>query len=153
MYHLYFSKVRVCPVFTPLLHMYFGICMYAGYLSFFNQRQDVCMNDDEFVEEGDSESKLPPGVSGCPKPKAPANSYLRVRRHKIFLLCCSQNTLLWNYLQYSSLYFQINKRVYNYGDHEEFVCFTGFKMDGYQLIHCLQDGSWEKPRGQCLSKS
>ncbi|KAA0720004.1 Complement component C6 [Triplophysa tibetana] len=85
------------------------------------QKQDVCMNDDEFVNEGDTESKLPPGVSGCPKPKAPANSYLR-----------------------------INKRVYDYGDHEEVVCFTGFKLDGYQLINCLQDGSWEKPKGRCI---
>uniref|UniRef100_A0A8C1Y4J3 Complement component 6 n=1 Tax=Cyprinus carpio TaxID=7962 RepID=A0A8C1Y4J3_CYPCA len=42
----------------------------------------------------------------------------------------------------------INKRQYDYGDHEEFVCFTGFKLDGYQLIHCLQDGTWEKPKGR-----
>lgn len=87
------------------------------------QEQNVCINDDDFVTEGDSESKLPPGVTGCPKPKPPANSHLR-----------------------------INKRVYDYGDHEEFVCFTGFELDGYQLIHCLQSGSWETPKGKCIKK-
>uniref|UniRef100_A0A671LXR3 Complement component 6 n=1 Tax=Sinocyclocheilus anshuiensis TaxID=1608454 RepID=A0A671LXR3_9TELE len=41
---------------------------------------------------------------------------------------------------------------YDYGDHEEFFCFTGFELDGYQLIHCLQDGTWEKPKGRCIKK-
>ncbi|CAM4667736.1 unnamed protein product [Leuciscus chuanchicus] len=85
------------------------------------QEQNVCINDDDFVAEGSRESQLPPGASGCPKPRPPANSHLR-----------------------------INKRQYDYGDHEEFVCFTGFELDGYQLIHCLQDGTWEKPKGQCI---
>lgn len=85
------------------------------------QTQNVCINDDDFETEGSRESQLPPGASGCPKPRSPANSHLR-----------------------------INKRQYDYGDHEEFVCFTGFKLDGYQLIHCLQDGTWEKPKGRCI---
>lgn len=85
------------------------------------QTQNVCINDDDFETEGSRESQLPPGASGCPKPHSPANSHLR-----------------------------INKRQYDYGDHEEFVCFTGFKLDGYQLIHCLQDGTWEKPKGRCI---
>ncbi|KAK9955305.1 hypothetical protein ABG768_015187 [Culter alburnus] len=85
------------------------------------QEQNVCINDDDFVIEGSHESQLPPGASGCPKPHPPANSHLR-----------------------------INKRQYDYGDHEEFVCFTGFELDGYQLIHCLQDGTWEKPKGRCI---
>uniref|UniRef100_A0A672RYJ4 Complement C6 n=1 Tax=Sinocyclocheilus grahami TaxID=75366 RepID=A0A672RYJ4_SINGR len=85
------------------------------------QTQNVCINDDDFETEGSRESQLPPGASGCPKPRPPANSHLR-----------------------------INKRQYDYGDHEEFVCFTGFKLDGYQLIHCLQDGTWEKPKGRCI---
>ncbi|XP_051533125.1 complement component C6 [Myxocyprinus asiaticus] len=86
-------------------------------------KQNVCLNDHASVTEGDSESKLPPGASGCPKPHPPANSYLR-----------------------------INKRQYDYGDHEEFVCFTGYELDGYQLIHCLQDGTWEKPKGRCIKQ-
>uniref|UniRef100_A0A672NEP8 Complement component C6 n=1 Tax=Sinocyclocheilus grahami TaxID=75366 RepID=A0A672NEP8_SINGR len=87
------------------------------------QTQNVCINDDDFETEGSSESQLPPGASGCPKPHPPANSHLR-----------------------------INKRQYDYGDHEEFVCFTGFELDGYQLIQCLQDGTWEKPKGRCIKK-
>uniref|UniRef100_A0A673JFH2 Complement component C6-like n=1 Tax=Sinocyclocheilus rhinocerous TaxID=307959 RepID=A0A673JFH2_9TELE len=87
------------------------------------QTQNVCINDDDFETEGSRESQLPPGASGCPKPHPPANSHLR-----------------------------INKRQYDYGDHEEFVCFTGFELDGYQLIHCLQDGTWEKPKGRCIKK-
>ncbi|XP_050948615.1 complement component C6 [Labeo rohita] len=85
------------------------------------QTQNVCINDDDFEAEGSRESQLPPGASGCAKPRPPANSHLR-----------------------------INKRQYDYGDHEEFVCFTGFELDGYQLIHCLQDGTWEKPKGRCI---
>ncbi|XP_072518416.1 complement component C6 [Salminus brasiliensis] len=87
------------------------------------QEQNVCINDDDFVTEGGSEDELPPGASGCPKPKSPPNSYLR-----------------------------INERQYDYGAHEEFVCFTGFELDGYQLIHCLQDGTWEEPKGRCIKK-
>uniref|UniRef100_A0A4W4EUG3 Complement component 6 n=1 Tax=Electrophorus electricus TaxID=8005 RepID=A0A4W4EUG3_ELEEL len=86
------------------------------------QEQNVCINDDDFVTEGESESVLPPGESGCPKPKPPLNSYLRM-----------------------------NKRQYSYGDHEEFVCFTGFELDGYGLIHCLSDGTWEVAKGRCVS--
>ncbi|XP_066501729.1 complement component C6 [Hoplias malabaricus] len=85
------------------------------------QEQNVCINDDDFVKEGESESELPPGTSGCPKPKPPPNSRLR-----------------------------INKRRYDYGDHEEFVCYTGFELEGYQLIYCLQSGSWEEPKGRCI---
>ncbi|KAK3555393.1 hypothetical protein QTP86_015682 [Hemibagrus guttatus] len=88
------------------------------------QQKDVCINDDDFEFEGESESILPPGASGCAKPKPPAHSYLR-----------------------------INKRVYDYGDHEEFVCFSGFELDGYQLIHCQQDGTWEEAKGSCIKRS
>ncbi|XP_053505413.1 complement component C6 [Ictalurus furcatus] len=87
------------------------------------QHKDVCINDDDFESEGDSESVLPPGASGCAKPKPPAHSYLR-----------------------------INKRVYDHGDHEEFVCFSGFELDGYQLIHCKQDGTWEEATGSCIKR-
>ncbi|KAM9450353.1 complement component C6 [Clarias gariepinus] len=87
------------------------------------QQKDVCINDDDFETEGESESVLPPGVSGCAKPKPPAHSYLR-----------------------------INKQVYNHGDHEEFVCFSGFELEGYQLIHCQQDGTWEEAKGSCIKR-
>ncbi|XP_073790443.1 complement component C6 isoform X1 [Danio rerio] len=87
------------------------------------QEQNVCINDDAFVTEDSSESRLPPGTSGCAKPLPPANSHLR-----------------------------INKRQYDYGDHEEIICFTGFELQGFQLIHCLQDGTWEKPKAQCIKK-
>ncbi|XP_073790444.1 complement component C6 isoform X2 [Danio rerio] len=87
------------------------------------QEQNVCINDDAFVTEDSSESRLPPGTSGCAKPLPPANSHLR-----------------------------INKRQYDYGDHEEIICFTGFELQGFQLIHCLQDGTWEKPKAQCINK-
>ncbi|XP_060790845.1 complement component C6 [Neoarius graeffei] len=85
------------------------------------QQKDVCINDNDFESEGESQSVLPPGVSGCAKPKPPAHSYLR-----------------------------INKQVYDYGDHEEFVCFSGFELDGYQLIRCKQDGTWEEAKGSCI---
>ncbi|MCJ8740947.1 hypothetical protein PDJAM_G00064810 [Pangasius djambal] len=87
------------------------------------QQKDVCINDDDFESEGESESILPPGVSGCAKPKPPAHSYLR-----------------------------INKRVYDHGDHEEFVCFSGFELNGYQLIHCQKDGTWEEAKGSCVKR-
>ncbi|TSX03288.1 Complement component C6 [Bagarius yarrelli] len=87
------------------------------------QHKDICINDDDFEAEKDSESVLPPGASGCVKPKPPAYSYLR-----------------------------INKRVYDYGDHEEFVCFTGFELQGYQLIRCQQDGTWEDAKGSCIKR-
>uniref|UniRef100_A0AAR2J3B7 Complement component C6 n=1 Tax=Pygocentrus nattereri TaxID=42514 RepID=A0AAR2J3B7_PYGNA len=99
------------------------------------QEQNVCINDDDFTTEGDSESKLPPGVSGCPKPKPPPNRIpSKAHKHALSVI--------------SSL---VNKRHYNYGDHEEFMCFTGFELDGYQLIHCQKDGAWEEPKGRCLS--
>ncbi|XP_060747269.1 complement component C6 [Tachysurus vachellii] len=87
------------------------------------QEKDVCINDDEFESEGESESILPSGASGCAKPKPPAHSYLR-----------------------------INKRVYDFGDHEEFVCFSGFELEGYQLIHCKKDGTWEDAKGSCIKR-
>ncbi|XP_068072134.2 complement component C6 isoform X1 [Danio rerio] len=71
----------------------------------------------------DSESRLPSGTSGCAKPLPPANSHLR-----------------------------FNKRQYDYGELEEIICFTGFELQGFQLIHCLQDGTWEKPKAQCINK-
>ncbi|XP_076836916.1 complement component C6-like [Brachyhypopomus gauderio] len=88
------------------------------------QEQNVCINDDDFVTEGESESLLPPGESGCPKPKPPLNSYLR-----------------------------INKRQYGFGDHEEFVCFTGFELDGYGLVRCQSDGTWEETKGRCVKRT
>lgn len=85
------------------------------------EKQNVCINDDDFVIEGDQKEVTP--ESGCPKPKPPANSYLR-----------------------------INKRQYDFGEHEEFLCLTGYELEGYQYIHCLPDGTWKPATGQCIKK-
>ncbi|KAJ7988450.1 hypothetical protein DPEC_G00323670 [Dallia pectoralis] len=86
------------------------------------QQQNVCVNDEDFAAEGRTEG-LPPGVEGCVRPKSPANSYLR-----------------------------IDKRWYNFGELEEFLCFTGFETEGYQFINCRPDGSWTPPTGACIKK-
>uniref|UniRef100_A0A8C8D9P7 Complement component C6 n=1 Tax=Oncorhynchus tshawytscha TaxID=74940 RepID=A0A8C8D9P7_ONCTS len=39
------------------------------------------------------------------------------------------------------------KRYYEFGDMEEFLCFTGFEMEGYQFINCRPDGTWTPPTG------
>ncbi|XP_029024265.1 complement component C6 [Betta splendens] len=67
--------------------------------------------------------ELPPGVKGCRRPQRPANSFLRK-----------------------------SKQYYNYGENEEFLCFTGFELDGYQFINCLPDGTWTDPSGECIRK-
>lgn len=85
------------------------------------ERQNVCINDDDFVVEGDQKEEPP--KSGCAKPKPPVNSHLR-----------------------------INKWHYDFGEHEEFVCLTGFELEGYQYIHCLPDGTWKPATGKCIRK-
>lgn len=67
--------------------------------------------------------ELPPGVQGCLRPEKPANSFLRKA-----------------------------KPYYNFGEHEEFQCYTGFDLDGYQFINCLPDGTWSQPNGRCIRK-
>jgi len=54
----------------------------------------VCINDDDFVTEGSRESQQPPGASGCPKPRPPANSHLRVRGHKSWNFYVTSSFLL-----------------------------------------------------------
>ncbi|XP_071769942.2 complement component C6 [Centroberyx gerrardi] len=90
------------------------------HISFF-QKQDTCDNDDDFTIGWRDE--LPPGVEGCLRPQAPANSFLRK-----------------------------GKQYYAFGEDEEFQCFTGFDLDGFQYINCLPDGTWTQPRGSCLRK-
>uniref|UniRef100_A0A669CJW5 Complement component 6, duplicate 1 n=1 Tax=Oreochromis niloticus TaxID=8128 RepID=A0A669CJW5_ORENI len=68
--------------------------------------------------------ELPPGVQGCLRPKSPENSFLRKA-----------------------------KQYYTFGEDEEFECFTGFDLDGFQYINCLPDGSWSQISGRCISKS
>ncbi|XP_012671741.2 complement component C6 [Clupea harengus] len=85
------------------------------------EKQNVCINDDDFVIEGD-QTPVPP-ESGCPRPKPPPNSHLR-----------------------------ISKRQYDSGEHEEFLCLTGFELEGYQYIHCLPDGTWKPATGKCIKK-
>ncbi|XP_059213661.1 complement component C6 [Centropristis striata] len=67
--------------------------------------------------------ELPPGVQGCLRPQRPTNSFLRK-----------------------------SKQYYNFGEDEEFQCFTGFELDGFQYINCLPDGTWSQPTGSCLRK-
>lgn len=42
------------------------------------------------------------------------------------------------------------KQYYDFGEDEEFQCYTGFDLDGFQFINCLPDGTWTQPQGQCL---
>lgn len=48
---------------------------------------------------------------------------------------------------------QKSKDYYSFGEEEEFECFTGFELEGYQFFNCRPDGTWSKPSGQCVSKS
>lgn len=67
--------------------------------------------------------ELPPGVQGCLRPQRPDNSFLRKA-----------------------------KQYYNFGEDEEFLCFTGFELDGFQFINCLPDGTWSQTNGKCIRK-
>nr|XP_046230774.1 complement component C6-like [Scatophagus argus] len=67
--------------------------------------------------------ELPPGVQGCLRPQKPAYSFLRK-----------------------------SKQYYNFGEDEEFQCFTGFDLEGFQFINCLPDGTWSQPNGRCVRK-
>lgn len=67
--------------------------------------------------------ELPPGVQGCLRPQRPANSFLRKA-----------------------------KQYYVFGDDEEFQCFTGFDLEGFQFINCRPDGTWSQPSGSCVRK-
>lgn len=42
------------------------------------------------------------------------------------------------------------KQYYDFGEDEEFQCYTGFDLEGFQFINCLPDGTWTQPTGQCL---
>ncbi|XP_056146818.1 complement component C6 [Lampris incognitus] len=67
--------------------------------------------------------ELPPGVKGCLRPKKPSNAFLRKA-----------------------------KLYYDFGEDEEFQCFTGFEMEGFPFINCLPDETWTTPRGSCIRK-
>ncbi|KAM9338385.1 complement component C6 [Symphorus nematophorus] len=67
--------------------------------------------------------KLPPGVQGCLRPQRPANSFLRKA-----------------------------KQYYDFGEEEEFLCYTGFELEGYQFVTCRPDGTWSEPTGSCIRK-
>ncbi|XP_062333638.1 complement component C6-like [Osmerus eperlanus] len=82
--------------------------------------EDVCINDEDFNEEGQQEG-LPPGVEGCVRPKSPDRSFLRK-----------------------------DKRYYLYGEEEEFLCYRGYELEGYPLITCRPGGEWTQPKGECL---
>lgn len=67
--------------------------------------------------------ELPPGVQGCLRPQQPPNSFLRKA-----------------------------KLYYSFGEDEEFRCYTGFELEGFQFINCLPDGTWSQPSGRCIRK-
>ncbi|XP_035523720.1 complement component C6 [Morone saxatilis] len=67
--------------------------------------------------------ELPPGVQGCLRPQMPDNSFLRKA-----------------------------KQYYNFGEDEEFQCYSGFDLDGFQFISCLPDGTWSQPNGRCIKR-
>ncbi|XP_051794584.1 complement component C6 [Acanthochromis polyacanthus] len=86
------------------------------------QTQETCDNDDDDFTVGWID-ELPPGVQGCLRPKSPANSFLRKA-----------------------------KQYYSFGEDEEFQCFTGFDLEGFQFINCLPDGTWSQLSGKCIRK-
>lgn len=49
------------------------------------------------------------------------------------------------------LLLQKAKQYYDFGEDEEFQCYTGFDLEGFQFINCLPDGTWSQPKGRCLS--
>ncbi|XP_014857357.1 PREDICTED: complement component C6 [Poecilia mexicana] len=67
--------------------------------------------------------ELPPGVEGCLRPQRPSHSFLRK-----------------------------SKQYYSFGEDEEFQCFTGFELEGFQFINCQPDGTWSQPRGRCIRR-
>uniref|UniRef100_A0A673AQX3 Complement component 6 n=1 Tax=Sphaeramia orbicularis TaxID=375764 RepID=A0A673AQX3_9TELE len=67
--------------------------------------------------------ELPPGVQGCLRPPRPDNSFLTK-----------------------------SKQYYDFGEDEEFQCFTGFELEGFQFINCLPDGTWTQPQGRCTRR-
>uniref|UniRef100_A0A7N6BIB3 Sushi domain-containing protein n=1 Tax=Anabas testudineus TaxID=64144 RepID=A0A7N6BIB3_ANATE len=68
-------------------------------------------------------NELPPGVQGCLRPQSPSNSFLRKA-----------------------------KEYYSFGEDEEFQCFTGFELEGFQFINCRPDGTWSQATGKCIRK-
>lgn len=68
--------------------------------------------------------ELPPGVEGCTRPTRPENSILRK-----------------------------SKQYYEFGEDEEFQCFTGFELEGYQFFNCVPGGTWSQPKGRCIRKT
>uniref|UniRef100_A0A3B5LD03 Complement component 6, duplicate 1 n=1 Tax=Xiphophorus couchianus TaxID=32473 RepID=A0A3B5LD03_9TELE len=58
--------------------------------------------------------------------------------------------LTWKLLNYSQKFSRKNKEFSNFGEDEEFQCFTGFELEGFQFINCQPDGTWSQPRGRCI---
>ncbi|MEQ2182551.1 hypothetical protein GOODEAATRI_023447 [Goodea atripinnis] len=45
-----------------------------------------------------------------------------------------------------------SKQYYSFGEDEEFQCFTGFELEGFQFINCRPDGTWSPLQGRCIRK-
>lgn len=123
-------------------------------------RHETCDNDDDFTTGWREE--LPPGVQGCRRPKPPDNSFLRVKaiifmHTPFFSGVCHISGCLLRYIctfstpNLSMFRVQKAKQYYNFGEDEEFQCFTGFELEGFQFINCLPDGTWSQSKGSCLS--
>lgn len=88
----------------------------------------------------------------------------KMKKERVKLSCKKMEgglQVLWTLKEYSQeslclLYFlllQKAKQYYDFGEDEEFQCYTGFDLDGFQYINCLPDGTWSQPSGRCISES
>uniref|UniRef100_A0A8C6U7J1 Sushi domain-containing protein n=1 Tax=Neogobius melanostomus TaxID=47308 RepID=A0A8C6U7J1_9GOBI len=80
--------------------------------------------DDDDADTRGWINELPPGFKGCLRPKRPDNGFLRK-----------------------------SKQYYEQGEDEEFICFTGFELEGYQFFSCRKDGTWGQLMGRCVRQT
>lgn len=55
-------------------------------------------------------------------------------------------------LRFRLPFLQKAKQYYDFGEDEEFQCYTGLELEGFQFITCRPDGTWTQPQGRCLSE-
>lgn len=80
--------------------------------------------DDDDADRQGWIDELPPGFKGCLRPERPDNGFLRK-----------------------------SKQFYELGEDEEFICFTGFELVGYQFFNCRTDGTWGPLQGRCVRQT
>lgn len=79
--------------------------------------------DDDDADTQGWIDELPPGFTGCRRPPRPDHGFLRK-----------------------------SKQYYEPGEDEEFICFTGFELEGYQFFNCRPDGTWGQLLGRCVRR-